>query len=131
MNLRLTYRTKLLLNFLALFAIFTALLVMFQHNREKQYKRDLLEQRLESYADVVAKEVENDVVKNDTLKFQNLANVLPSDLRLTVINNRGQVMFESLLHSIKEMDNHLHRPEVQMALHNDCLLYTSPSPRDA
>lgn len=119
MNLRLTYRTKLLLNFLALFAIFTALLVMFQHKREKQYKRDLLEQRLESYADVVAKEVENDVVKNDTLKFQNLTNMLPSDLRLTVINNRGQVMFESLLHSIEEMDNHLNRPEVQMALHND------------
>lgn len=104
---------------MALFAIFTALLVMFQYNREKQYKRDLLEQRLESYADVVAKEVDNDVELNDTIQFQNLAKLLPADLRLTVIDRRGKVIFESLFHSIQEMDNHLNRTEVQMALNHN------------
>ena len=47
---RLTYKQKLLLNFTLLFAVFTALLVMFQYNRERQYKHDLLDSRLQSYA---------------------------------------------------------------------------------
>ena len=51
---KLTYKTKLLLNFTALFAVFTLLLVLFQYNREKQYKRELLEERLRCYANVVA-----------------------------------------------------------------------------
>ena len=51
---RLTYKQKLLLNFTLLFAVFTALLVMFQYNRERQYKHDLLDSRLQSYADMVA-----------------------------------------------------------------------------
>ena len=50
----LSYRSKLLLNFTLLFAAFTLLLVGFQYNRERQYRRELLEARLLSYADLVA-----------------------------------------------------------------------------
>ena len=42
----LSYRSKLLLNFTLLFAVFTLLLVGFQYNRERQYRRELLEARL-------------------------------------------------------------------------------------
>lgn len=57
-----TYKTKLLLNFTLLFAVFTALLVVFQYNREKQYKRDLLDSRLRSYADMVGETVDQDKI---------------------------------------------------------------------
>lgn len=115
-----TYKSKLLFNFLALFAIFTALLVIFQYNRERQYKRDVLESRLESYADVVAAEVDKYSLNvnnpQDNTKFQNLAELLPVDLRLTVINRRGKVLSESTGHSVETMDNHIGRSEVQASL---------------
>ena len=64
-----TYKTKLLLNFTLLFAVFTALLVVFQYNREKQYKRDLLDSRLRSYADMVGETVDQDKNSGDTVRY--------------------------------------------------------------
>lgn len=110
-----TYKSKLLINFTALFAVFTLLLVMFQYNREKQYKRDLLEARLRSYANVVAGAVSADRAERDSTGFADLTHLLPSDLRLTVIGHRGEVLYESKEHGIHELGNHLDRPEVQMA----------------
>ena len=110
-----TYKSKLLVNFMALFAMFTLLLVMFQYNREKQYKRELLETRLRSYANVVAGAVNMAHAANDSTSFDALDRMLPSDLRLTVIGHRGNVIYESRSHGILEMGNHLNRPEVVMA----------------
>lgn len=110
-----TYKSKLLVNFMALFAVFTLLLVMFQYNREKQYKRELLETRLRSYANVVAGAINMAHAVNDSTSFDALDRMLPSDLRLTVIGHRGNVIYESRSHGILEMGNHLDRPEVAMA----------------
>ena len=50
----LSYKTKLLVNFTALFAVFTLIFVLFQYRRERQFKRELLEERLRCYANIVA-----------------------------------------------------------------------------
>ncbi len=113
-----TYKRKLLINFTLLFAVFTVLLVIFQYNRERQYKHDLLSSRLQSYADVVAGAVDQDKLQSDTVHFENILRVLPNDLRLTVISRGGKVVYESTHHNIMEMGNHLNRPEVQAALNN-------------
>lgn len=115
---RISYKSKLLLYFTLLFAVFTALLVLFQYNREKLYKRDLLNSRLRSYADVVSGAVDQETESGDTVRYEDILHILPHDLRLTVINRKGKVMFESTHHNIVEMNNHLSRPEVQLALNN-------------
>lgn len=112
----LTYKSKLLINFTLLFAAFTALLVLFQYNRERLYKRELLDSRLRSYADVVAEAANQDLEHGDTIHFDDIAHVLPTDLRLTVINKQGDVKYESTRHNLGEMGNHLNRPEVKTAL---------------
>lgn len=116
---RMSYKQKLLLNFILLFSVFTVLLVGFQYNRERQYKRDLLNISLRSYADVVAKTIneQDKVPPRDTISLSHIMQFFPNDLRLTVINHRGAVKFESTRHNIVEMSNHLSRPEVQAALH--------------
>ena len=112
----LSYRTKLLLSFTLLFAVFTALLVLFQYNRERQYKRDVLDSRLQSYADVVASTLQD--TEADSVSFLKLTHILPSDLRITVIGRQGKVRFESTHHAVSSMDNHLSRPEVKSATSN-------------
>lgn len=115
---RLNYKYKLLLNFTLLFAVFTALLVVFQYNREKQYKRDLLNSRLRSYANVVAEAVNEKQEHKDTVRYDDILRILPHDLRVTVINRQGKVKFESTHHNIVEMSNHLSRPEVRSAINS-------------
>lgn len=114
-----SYKTKLLIKFVALFAVFTALLVVFQYNRERQYKRELIESRLQSYADVVAGEMEMPVSgvqeASDSLTFSTLIKVFPSDLRLTIIDLRGNVRYETFGERVDRMSNHLSRPEVKEA----------------
>lgn len=110
------YRTKLLINFTLLFAVFTGLLVMFQYNRERQYKRDLIDSRLRSYADVVSEAIDQSTNTSEPVHYSSILSVLPHDLRLTVITKRGVVKFESTRHNIIDMNNHLSRPEVQAAL---------------
>lgn len=128
-----TYKSKLLLNFTALFAVFTLLLLAFQYNREKQFKRQLLESRLESYAEVVSGEIREDNDKADSTQLQRLMSTLPPELRLTVIGADGKVIYESTRHCAGLMDNHLNRPEVQMArihLKGSDIRYSDTDKRD-
>lgn len=113
-----SYKTKLLLNFTILFAVFTALLVVFQYNREKLYKREMLNSRLRSYANVVSEAVSQEEANKDTIHYENILHILPNDLRLTVINRQGKVKFESTHHNTVEMGNHLSRPEVIAAINS-------------
>ena len=114
--MRLSYKTKLLTNFSALFALFAIILVLFQGQREEQYKMDLLESRLRSYADLISgfeciknKDVNNAVVAP-------LLGALPKELRITVLSPDGAVQYDSREVGLEEMDNHLTRPEVVEAI---------------
>ena len=112
----LSYKTKLLANFSALFALFAVILVVFQNQREEQYKMDLLESRLRSDADLISgfdciknKDIDNDIAVP-------LLTALPHELRITVLTPDGDVQYDSGGMSLGEMDNHLSRPEVMAAL---------------
>lgn len=113
---RLSYKGKLLLYFTVLFAGFALLLVVFQQNRERQYRYQLLESRLRCYADMAAGSLAKEDAPQASGGRISLPAVFPSDLRLTVISRRGAVRFESDGAEPSAMGNHLDRPEVKMAL---------------
>ena len=114
-----SFRNRLLLNFAALFAAFALLLLGFQYHRERQFRRELLEERLGSYADIVSGAgLSPDSAGVDSVRLSSLVRLLPSEVRLTVIDSSGRVLFESSGHAVEEMGNHLHRPEVASAQKN-------------
>ena len=114
--MRLSYKTKLLTNFSALFALFAFILVLFQSHREEQYKMHILESKLRSYADLISgfeciknKDIDNEVALP-------LLGALPKELRITVLSPEGDVQYDSGEVSLGTMDNHLTRPEVIEAI---------------
>lgn len=115
----LTYRAKLLLNFIALFAVFAIILVVFQQRREHSYRNELLETRLRSYADLVANSVEDENLNHDSLAMAHFMESFPGDLRITIISKRGLVRYETGTgQQAEKMDNHMGRPEIRKALAN-------------
>ncbi len=111
-----SYKRKLLLYFTLLFMLFAAILVVFQHQREEHYKVTLLQTELRSYTDMLAhfeclknKDIENDIAEP-------IFEALPRDLRITILNRKGEVQYESGAVDLIEMENHLTRPEVIEAL---------------
>ncbi len=110
-----SYKSKLLINFTALFAVFTLLVVAFQYNRERQYRRLLLEERLRCYANLVAAR-QGQPADSLSHSLPALDRLLPPEVRLTIVGRDGTVRHETSDHTLESMGNHLGRPEVQQAL---------------
>lgn len=112
---RTSYRTKLLINFTALFVVFAVVLVIFQHHRDAVQREELLETRLRSYADIIAGGIEQGGLPCDSACVAQLYKVLPEELRLTVIARNGEVEYDSEGNGSMAAGNHNNRPEVHIA----------------
>ena len=114
-RLRWSYKAKLLVNFTALFALFTIILIIFQQHREQEYRVELLETRLRGFADMAATGLENGGMHPDSIAMRRLSVAMPSDVRLTIIDKSGRVLYETGNTPAAAMGNHENRPEVRMA----------------
>lgn len=100
---------------LAVFVVFAALFVAFQHSREKKYKADLLNTKLQdynvrmseslAYADTLSEKVmEGYVVKHH----------IP-DLRVTIVDTEGNVLFDNEYKDYAALGSHADRKEIEDA----------------
>ncbi|MBO8444205.1 MAG: two-component sensor histidine kinase [Bacteroidetes bacterium] len=105
MHRKWTYKKQLLLYFAGVFTVFTALIVLFQLSSERRYKEEILQSKLSVYADIIAQ----------TEDYPEVLSILPSELRVTVIDKDGKVIFDSRA-DVDSLDNHIMRPEVQQSL---------------
>lgn len=113
----LTYKKKLFLYFFLVFTVFTAVIVLVQRNREKVYKTETLRANLNTYAEVI-----HNYIKTQPLhpglnsdSIGQLLSLFPSDLRVTIINPEGKVLFDNTQPGQRELENHLNRPEISSA----------------
>lgn len=116
--MRLTYKKKIFLYFMLVFTIFTIIIVAVQQNREKTYKAENFKTGLNAYSEVISNYIQDHHLLSgrhiDSLN--NILPLLPKDLRVTVINRQGEVLFDNDVDSVKEVDNHLDRPEIAKSL---------------
>lgn len=108
----LSYKARLLLNFSLIFVCFALILLGFQYYREVENRKALLETRLESYADIIERQTQQD----SAFALTPLRTVLPQDLRITIISKEGKVNYESNKEDLPNISNHKERPEVKAAL---------------
>lgn len=116
--MRLTYKKKIFLYFMLVFTIFTIIIVAVQQNREKTYKAESFKTGLDAYSEVISNYIRDHHLLSDRLidSLNNILPLLPKDLRVTVINRQGEVLFDNDVDSVKEVDNHLNRPEIAKSL---------------
>lgn len=116
--MRLTYKKKIFLYFMLVFTIFTIIIVAVQQNREKTYKAESFKTGLDAYSEVISNYIrDNHLLSGRHIdSLNNILPLLPKDLRVTVINRQGEVLFDNDVDSVKEVDNHLNRPEIAKSL---------------
>ncbi|MBQ8521638.1 MAG: two-component sensor histidine kinase [Bacteroides sp.] len=112
----LSFSRQLFLSVIALFVAFVICFMAFQYRREKDYKVELLNTQLQNYNDRMS----------DFLRLQDSLDVSMlnvyvkthhlDDLRVTVIDPQGEVVFDNLRENPLQFNNHLGREEVQQAL---------------
>tara|TARA_R110002050_G_scaffold85747_6_gene182851 strand:+ start:6292 stop:8064 length:1773 start_codon:yes stop_codon:yes gene_type:complete len=118
---RRTYKQRIFIYFFAAFTFFMIAILAFQFNREKRYRTDQLENTLDNIAGFTHRYIEHYAIipeqnfaRLDTVKY-----LIPeSNIRVTVIDVKGKVLYDSFVPEAEEMENHLFRPEVQKALYS-------------
>jgi len=108
--------TKLHLTVMFVFLSFAVAFTLFQHVREKQYKIDNLEIRLQAFNESMDDALHY-IGKNDekTLSGYVKRNKIP-DLRVTLIKPDGKVVFDNIRKDYANFSNHSNRKEVKAAL---------------
>ncbi len=122
MPIQQTFRRKIFYYFIAVFFVFTVAILLFQLQREKNYKTSQLENTLENVTETAHNYIEfyklmqnRDFSKADTLKY-----LIPQkNIRVTVVDKKGVVLFDSFVFDYAGMENHFERPEIQKALYSD------------
>lgn len=121
MKSKLTLRQKLFLNFSITFAVFTALVLIFQLERERSFSRSNFEVTLDNIAELSYSYFRNKESYEDkgSWMIDSLTALGPDqDVRVTIISREGRVVFDSEVSDLENMENHLSRPEVQEAIRN-------------
>lgn len=113
---RISVGHKLYLSVLALFLLYAALFIIFQQSREKDYKIDTLNMRLQDYNTRMEESLQY-IGKHDenTLKEYVQKHHL-QDLRVTLIDKNGKVIFDNIRKDYKNIHNHSNRKEIREAL---------------
>lgn len=99
--------------FLVFVWLTAGLFTVYQYYREKQFKIDLLDERLQ----LLNTQLLGDYAAGRSpIKFYRDHRTMMKDLRLTLIRPNGTVIFDSESPVRERHENHLLRPEVQQAL---------------
>ena len=122
MPIQQSFRRKIFYYFIFVFVIFTVAILLFQLNREKKYKTAQLENTLENITEITHNYIEhyqllgsNNFRKTDTLKY-----LIPQEnIRITIIDKKGAVLYDSFVENYAAMENHFQRPEIQKALYSE------------
>ncbi len=113
--MKLNFRLQLFLIVAFAFALFTLSVILVEQNREKKIKTEAVEEKLDAYADIVQKAIINQTAENYPALLQSLAPLLPHNLRLSIIEPDGKVVYDNDVSAWKHLENHLNRPEIKKA----------------
>lgn len=103
------YKRRLFINFFVLFTIFTVSILFFEYTKNKRYKTEALIDKLDTYASIIYKSIIN--AGSDSLDIQpDIVEVLPRNLRISVIDNKGVVLIDNLPNAVEKC--HFNRKEI-------------------
>ncbi len=122
MSFNINYKRKLFVYYFSIIFVITASFIAFQYQREKQFRIAQLESKLDIISDLTDNFIRDNKIIEDgkVILIDSLLKVVPSEeTRVTVIDPKGKVLFDSFVDDFESMENHLKRPEVQKAMYAD------------
>ncbi len=117
MKKKISFKRRILINFSVVIALFTVGLILFEQAQIKNERTNSLERMLENNADILHAFIEENNLspQDDTAKVEQALNYMKPELRLTIINWQGDVLYDNILDE-SSMENHMQRPEIQKAV---------------
>ena len=109
------FRNNLLLSYSAIFLAIAVLIITYQFNREKEYRIDTLNDELYNITRITDNYIRIKSIHQSSNYhlIDSLIRLLPHpNLRISLIDDAGYVLYDSFVHEYTTMENHLSRPEI-------------------
>ncbi|MCL2098057.1 MAG: HAMP domain-containing histidine kinase [Bacteroidales bacterium] len=114
--MNLNYKQRLFLYFAIIFVIFTVGVVLFEQLREKRFKTEILEEKLDACVEIIHTALRNNYQQSALL--DSLILLFPENIRVSLIDKQGLVQFDNYINDLSQLKNHADRPEIVQASKN-------------
>lgn len=111
-----SFQKSLLMSIGGIFILFAVCFCVYQYQREKEYKIDILHSRLQMYNYEMVQTLGEDSLISRTLFYDYVGRHNVEGLRVSVITKSGRVLLDSHNTDVGSLGNHLQRTEIQQAL---------------
>lgn len=113
---QLSIGNKLYLSVVSIFLLFAVAFIVFQQNREKQYKVETLNLRLQDYNDRMNVSLKYLGSKSEKILNEYVKKNYEKNIRVTLIDKNGRVFYDNLRKDYDHITNHSNRTEFIQAL---------------
>jgi two-component system, OmpR family, phosphate regulon sensor histidine kinase PhoR len=116
------FRNKLFIYYFTVFTVFALVMVAYLYNREKRYRIATLNDELYNITVITNNYLNSNNIreKGNYHILDSLLNILPrKELRITIIDATGKVIYDSTVKNWEDMVNHKERPEIMQATYSD------------
>ena len=113
-----SFQRNLLISIGGVFLLFAVCFSVYQYQREKEYKIDILHSRLQMYNYEMVQTLGEDSLTNNRLFCDYVERHNMEGLRVSIIDKNGRVILDSYEPQLDSLGNHLERTEIQQALHD-------------
>ncbi len=111
-----TFARRLFFSVGGIFLLLALCFCLYQYNREEQFKIDILDSNLRTYCLEMAQSLNGDSLKNSKALKHYVKNHRIEGLRITIIDLKGNVLFDSSNNKVEPQENHIKRKEISQAL---------------
>ena len=111
-----TVGQKLFVGVIAVFLVFASTFIVYQQAREKQFKINALNIRLQDFNDRMADEIHDGIIATEREYSDYVRRHHAPGLRVTLIRPSGVVIYDNWSKRKAHIGNHASRPEVKQAL---------------
>lgn len=116
------YRNNLLTFYSAIFLVVAIIVITYLYKREKEYRIATLNDELYNITKIVDNYMNNNSIysKGNYHRIDSLNKLLPHpNLRISIIDTTGNVLYDNFVQKYEKMGNHKLRPEILEASNND------------
>ncbi|MDR2388393.1 MAG: HAMP domain-containing histidine kinase [Tannerellaceae bacterium] len=113
LRIKTTYRQRLFGYFLCIFLLFAAGVILIERRQESLFRRADLEARLDGYTEIIHEFILQNRLERDSIgAVSALSLLMPESVRISIIDEQGEVLFDNEVPHPEHLENHLDRPEI-------------------